>query len=418
MAPATQILEQELREAQTRVRTLESEASRDHEAAEELVASYRSRGVNPLTDATAFEEVDQAYKVGDAKREEVAQIRTRMESLMEKLGKSSSVSIVNGGGRVAPSGLAGMATRVHESEAFTAFTNGDRLLSVEVLDREATAAYFANTADVTGAPVRDRQDFLVPIPVRPTRILDLISVGTTDGDTITYIEETTRTDAAAETALGTAYSEGSYVYTERTSPVRDIGHFTPAHRSNLMDWGVLQSLLQGRLLNGVERRIEQQVVSGDNTGSNLKGILNTAGIGSKAKTAGEPRIETLHRCITGIRLSFFDEPDAILLHPTDYESVVFEKDADGDYLLGGPASRESPTVWGKPIVPSAVITQGTGLVGAWKQGAQLWLRSGVSIRSSDSHSTFFTERRVALLAEARAAFAAWQPKAFSQATGL
>jgi hypothetical protein len=50
------------------------------------------------------------------------------------------------------------------------------------------------------------------------------------------------------------------VYELREAIVRDIGHFTPAHRSNLADAGQIQGLLEGRLQNGVERGFESQVV--------------------------------------------------------------------------------------------------------------------------------------------------------------
>jgi HK97 family phage major capsid protein len=84
------------------------------------------------------------------------------------------------------------------------------------------------------------------------------------------------------------------------------------------------------------------------------------------------------------------------------------------YLLGPASQATSRTIWGFPAVVSSVFPNDTALVGAYKTGAIAWVRDGVSVRASDSHEDFFTRRMVALLAEMRAAFAAWQPRAFCE----
>src|SRR5690606_40251000 len=111
----------------------------------------------------------------------------------------------------------------------------------------------------------------------------------------------------------------------------------------------IRGVIEGQLANGVERRLEAQVVAGDGDGQNLTGILETDGIGTISRdlsSPGESRLEAIHRGITAIRLGLFGEPDAIGIHPTDYEQVIFEKGADGHYLLG-PASRSEERRVGK-----------------------------------------------------------------------
>jgi hypothetical protein len=63
------------------------------------------------------------------------------------------------------------------------------------------------------------------------------------------------------------------------------------------------------------------------------------------------------------------------------------------------------------MVVSPVATEGTGLLGYWPD-ATLWVRSGVSLSVSDSHSDYFTKRQVAILAEMRGAFSVQRPGAF------
>jgi HK97 family phage major capsid protein len=299
---------------------------------------------------------------------------------------------------------------------------------VEVLSRDETVRLLRSggrvghaVADVGALVPPDERRFPpVPIPVRSVRVTELIQTTTTDSDRIDYVEEILRTDAAAETAAGDLAPEASYDYENRQALVKDITHFTPAHKRNLADEGQIRGLLEGRLASGVERRFETQVVNGDGLGDNLTGILNTNNIGSIARDAlnNERRLEALHRGITIVRLALFAEPDAIGLHPSDYEQVVFERDDNGAYLLGPASQQTSRTVWGFPAVITSAFLENTGLVGNYREGAIAWIRSGTAISASDSHADFFRRRQVALLAEMRAAFAAWQPRAFCEVTAL
>lgn len=425
-------LEKDLEQLTSEISRLDSEVVTKEAAAEQVVSEIRESGTNPLTDEDAFTRVDDAYKAADLPREEASRLRQRRERVMEMLGKSRPAPhrpALGGGGGWANRAIAAL----HSSPSYQALSKAGAFESeisrieipgVEALSRDEALAFLnggkvgAAVADI-GAMVPDDQRLFPPVefPARPPRVLDLIPKSTTDSDTVIYVEETTRTDAAAETALGTAAAEATYVYTSRTVNVRDITHFTPAHKRNLADQGQARALLENRLGSGVIRRLETQVIGGDGAGENIRGILNTSGIGTVAKGA-EPRIETLHKAITLVRLALFAEPDNIILHPTDYEEVVFEKDANGAYLLGPAALQTSRTIWGFPTMPTAAETLGTGLIGNFSEGAMLWLRAGLMLSASDSHSDFFTKRQVALLAELRAAFAAWQPKAFATATGI
>ena len=428
MAPATTILEQELREVNALIQALETEAGQDHEAAEQLVEQLKASGKNPLLEKDTFEQVDAAYKVGDGKRQQAEELRGRRDQLMARLGKAVAETRPKTGlFKTAAEAITGSPEyqRLVETGPFNSPNAKIDIPGVEILSRDELAArlaagapLFAVDTPVVGGPLIDidqRRFPPVPIPVRPLRLTDMITVGTTESDQIIYVQETIRTDAAAETALGTAYGEADYEYAEVTASVRDIGHWTPAHRSQLADQGQLQTLVEGRLEYGVQRRLEDQIVNGDGTGVNLKGILNTTGIGSVSRdvTNSEKRLDAIHRGITKVRLTLFDEPDAIGIHPTDYENLVLEKaTGTGNYLLGPPNATESPTVWGKKMIVTAAFPLDTALVGNYRAGAVVWVRSGVSTRATDSHSDFFVKRMIAVLAEMRAAFAAWQPLAF------
>jgi HK97 family phage major capsid protein len=65
-----------------------------------------------------------------------------------------------------------------------------------------------------------------------------------------------------------------------------------------------------------------------------------------------------------------------------------------------------------PVVESDSITEGYFLVGAFRLGAQIWDREGVSIRVSEHHASYFIQNLVAILAEERFALTVYRPEAF------
>lgn len=421
-------LEAELAALQSSITRLDGERQVAHDAAEKLVADERAAGRDPLTDPESFTKVDAAYRAADDLAEQITDTRNKASLAMRMLGRSVEAATAREGVPSSSAVAAIMATpeyrRLLEVDAFASAGARIELPGVEVASRaQALEAFkhggplFTATADVGDLITPDSRRFPpVPIPVRPIRVLDLITMGTTNSDVVQFVRETLRDDVAAETALGTAYAEASYEYELDEANVRDIGHFTPAHRSNLADEGQLQALLEGRLETGVQLRFESQIVSGNGLGQNLEGILNTDGIGyvERNTTGNERVLEVIHRGITKVRLNLFAEPDAIGIHPSDYELAVFEKGSDGQYLLGPASQATARTIWGFPAAISSVFPQHTSLVGNYKTGAVAWLRSGVTVRASDSHEDFFTKRMVALLAEMRSAFAAWQAPAFCE----
>jgi len=55
------------------------------------------------------------------------------------------------------------------------------------------------------------------------------------------------------------------------------------------------------------------------------------------------------------------------------------------------------SLWGLTTVRSRQVPQGTIDVGAWKMGAQLFDREGITIRIGDQHADYFTTNKVAIL---------------------
>lgn len=411
----------QLRELDAEIKRLDASASEARESADALVSKYRAEGKDPLKDKEAFEAIDAAYAVGDGFTQEAGTLRARWQRAAEIIGQAVPAEQKNAAAEAHMSVIQALS----ETDSYQAFLKGGRaeLPGVEAMSRAqllralGSGGKLMASLDVDAMVAPDLRLYPpVPIPVRQPRVVDLITVGQTNSDTVKFSYEKTRTDAAAGTARGTAYSEATYEYDNDEASVRDIGHFVIAHRDNLADLGQLQTLLQGRLSTGLELKLESQVLSGDGIGENFDGILGNDDVAANTiywDGTNDNRLDAIHRGITAVRLGVYQEPTAIGIHPSDYEDIILTKaDDSGIYLMGQPASSTPKTIWGFPAVISSVFPSTTAVVGQWQMGATLWMRAGVTVRATDSHADQFTKRQVTILAELRAAFAVQMPDAF------
>lgn len=422
-------LEKEIVELRSTIQSKVAEETRLRAAADQVVADLKAKGINPLVDKDAYEQVDSAYKPADALRDEVSELRSRLDATMRRVGEKADEEERKGSRTREARSIAEALLRsaelkaLRDSKVLEMSQARVEMAPVEVATRDAARELLRLRATVTNAAGSgggviwsDRlENLIVPMPERRVRLLDVITIGETDSDTVEFVRETTRTHAAAPTPYGTAAPEASYGYTKDSTSVKRIPHHVPATKGALMDSGQLKTLLETSLVKGLRLEAERQALVGDGTGENLRGILQTVGIGAQA-LGSDTRFDAVHKAITNVRINYEDEPSVIGMHPTDFESVVLEKDANGNYVHGRSAE-DIRTIWGLTPVVSTLFTPGNPLVGDYSQYV-MWMRTGISVAASDSHADFFLKGLVALLAEFRAAATLLQPKAFCQLTGF
>lgn len=418
-------LENELTEARTRLAAAKSDETKLRLDAEQLVEKRKGEGADILGDQAIFDEIDAAYKLADAKADEVASLNQRIAKTLgwvkeRSNGREGHLSTNEARtimARLCEAGeYAGMVKQI-EMNGF----DGARMGAVQLLERDETidALRLNTTVDNTsgsggGLIWSDRKGIVVPIPQRSVRLLDIITIGTTDSDTIEFVRETTHTDAASEKAYGTALDEAAYGYTKDSTTVKRRGHWIPATDGALMDAGQLETILRANLASGLLRRTEEQAYAGTGSGEQWVGITDSSRVGVQTMAKGSDTLhDVFHKALTKIRVAKLDgtnDPNGFVIDPRDWEELVLETDDDGNYIHGGGAT-EPTTVWGVRPVVTTLATQGEVLYGDFTQ-AVLWVRSGTAISVSNSHSDFFTRGLAAMKAEYRGAFDVLQEAAF------
>lgn len=272
-----------------------------------------------------------------------------------------------------------------------------------------------------------------PLPQAPTVVRDLFSAGTTQSDQLSYAAQTSFDNAAAAVSEAAvdgnptgAKPQSSIGWTRRTENIETIATWMAATRKQLADAGQVRSLIDNQLRLMLDLEIDDQLMNGNGTSPNISGLLDRTGLQTLdghahfASTANIDLIRTAKRLIkTGIARA---NADAVVVNPVDSEEFDLLKDEFGRYRAGdpfgvlGPSTPDAAPIWRLRRVESEAVSEGTAIVGAFKQGGTVFEREGVTILTSDSHSDFFVRNLIAVLAETRLGLAIYFPAAFCVVT--
>jgi HK97 family phage major capsid protein len=287
--------------------------------------------------------------------------------------------------------------------------------------------------DSSGFPTR--QDIL-PTPIdtlyQMNNIGALMPQGTTTSDTIRYPVETVTATGAAEVAEGTTKPEAQISFADTDEPVRTIAVLLPITDRALRNQPFLRAYLNARLRLFVQMREDSQILNGNGTAPNLKGILNRSGINTATSYSigganpDQALIDAVFHAAMRVRDAYL-EPDAAVMKPSTWEIAALAKDGQRNYLLGGPGavnfagSDPAPRLWGLKVVtnvnmPAQVATNKDVLVGAFASSAMVVRRGTIDLAISDSHSTFFAENKYMLRAEEDVALCVFRPAGFAAVT--
>lgn len=374
------------------------------------------------TDSEEYKSVERAVAEHGRVADEIHDLEGVQIGLLKTLGQDPAPSPNgNGNGHVEPADW--LTDELVETFKTMAGSRGKfgQLDLGEIVSRDELVG-IVQKADLTGTANLRRATFggVVPMARRRLTLLDLISQGTMDGQSLPYVQEG-GTYNAAETTEGQAKPEAGITLTDAQADAATIAHWKKILKQSLEDSAAIRSIVDSHLRYGVLRRLEGQIIAGNGTPPNLRGILNTSGIQTQAFAAG-PVATMLLQAIAKVFIAE-GEADGITLNPVDWANALTEREggASGAYLLGGNAAAtgspgfDTPTLWGVPAIPNANQPAGHAIVGDWSMGATLLIRSGVRVLMSDSDQDDFIRNRITLLGEMRAALAVWRPAMFVDA---
>lgn len=319
------------------------------------------------------------------------------------------------------------------------FISSDVFAEMAEKGRATGSAYRVNK-DITGlaasggALVRPdrRPDVIVP-PQRPVYIRDLLPTIPTASNAVEVMRENVFTNNAgpqepssANTAIGAgefeAKAQSNITYELLTVPVRTMAHFVPASRQVLTDAGLLQGLINNRLMRGLFLESDAQFLYGDGTNQNLTGLMVDSDVsdigdiasGTSASELAGAMLDHIRAAVTECQKNEFYDVNGVVLNPADFETLETAKGSDGQYIWVNVPTGGEPRLWRVPVIVSNAISEGEFILGDWTSGATIYDREQMDIRVSESHSDYFVKNGVAILAEERYGFGIERPKAYAK----
>lgn len=346
------------------------------------------------------------------------------------------------GGLMVPNGFKSAGDLFVESEGYQGLLKSGNLkddnstvkFETPRVDTKAASDVIGVSTGATGAAALVTPQYLpgiLPLPQRPLTVRDLFSQATTNSDLLSYARQTGFDNAAAavaeatSTALSGLKPQSSIAWTRQTSPIETIATWMAATRRSLADAGVIRSLIDNQLRLMLALEEEDQLINGNGTSPNLRGLENVSGIQTLDLSAETDPLTNLIGIRTAKRLvrtgAARAQADAVVVNPVDSEEFDLLRDGEDRFRAGDPfgvlgATSEAPPIWRLRRVESEAVDAGTAWVGAFRQGATVFEREGITILSSDSHADFFVRNLIAILAEERLGFAVFFPTAFVQIT--
>jgi HK97 family phage major capsid protein len=250
------------------------------------------------------------------------------------------------------------------------------------------------------------------LPRQRLTIRDLVAPGSTAGNLVQYPRQTVRNLNANVVSEGALKPESEIAFEMVDAPTRTIAHHTKASRQVWDDAPLLKSAVDGELTYGLQIKEEQELLFGDNTGQHLHGIIPQATAYETGRNAvGDTRFDTLAHALAQSEVALLPAT-GVVLNNDDLEALKVIKDSEGRYIGGGPFGPPITSIWGRPAVGTPAIDAGEFLVGAFRDGAQVFDRETVNVMISSENEDDFIRNLLTVLCEERLAFAVRRPQAF------
>lgn len=238
---------------------------------------------------------------------------------------------------------------------------------------------------------------------RKVNVRNLLSIGSTSQNAISYVQEQTYTSFTGTTAEGVKRPQSEFSLVGKIANVMTVGTFLKVTKEALADVDGITSYISNRAPSKLKEVEDAKILTVIKEAAQpFSGATLTFGTGF---TANE--YDVLRVAIQMIAKENYSA-SGILVSPTDKARLELTKDTTGAYLF--PAGNMS--VAGVPVVESTCIADGDFLVGDFKLGAELKEREGVSINFYNQNATDVEDGLVTIGVEERFALPIYNPKSF------
>ena len=249
---------------------------------------------------------------------------------------------------------------------------------------------------------------------------NIVNAGSTTARIITFIQQT-QASVAAMIAEGSAPDQSEIKYEEANADVKEVSSFIKVSKKMLDDLSFLASEINNDLMLTLNDKLENQLVNGDGTGNNLKGLLEYC---QAFDPTGFVNAITLPNLTDVLRVAAAQiagkhyNPTHIILNPVDAALIQLTKTTTGEYTY--PVFLTNPMT-GQQVLNDLIVVQttqiakGTFIVGDmtksnWRNRQDITIEFGYE-------NDDFTKGLLTVRAVARAAHYVKNQSAYAFVTG-
>jgi HK97 family phage major capsid protein len=246
-------------------------------------------------------------------------------------------------------------------------------------------------------------------PNVPQKIEPLIPHIAVTTDSVDYVTVADTIGAAGVAEAGTI-PESTFTPTLAKANVVNVAHYTKITKQLADDAPALAAYINTKMLYGLQNKVENQIVNGNGTAPQLKGLLADGSYtNASAQLAGAKNLFDLLLLLQGVAETAAYEPEALVLNPMTWAQLAMEKDSQDRYLLGGPGLAANKSVWGIPVVTSSAVPAGKFIFGNFTQTVTIYDRQQVAVEMTNTNEDDFTRYLYTIRASRRLALAVEVP---------
>lgn len=221
---------------------------------------------------------------------------------------------------------------------------------------------------------------IIPGNFLPLTIRDVLTSITVNTNMVNAIREASWTNSAAEVDQAAAKPESAATFEQYNVPITTVAHWIKISNQLLADAPAVVAYVETRLRDGLEQRIDAQLLNGNGTAPNLSGLTDTGNFVAYTPTAGDLLVDAINRAKYTLWATG-NMPDTVIVNPADWGAMerTREGTGTGNYLYGAPGIAAQTNPFGLRVVLSNNMTAGKFLVGALRSSAVLYSRQGSTI---------------------------------------
>ena len=230
-------------------------------------------------------------------------------------------------------------------------------------------------------------------------LMNLVTRGTSDADSIRWVEMAFTNNAAVVTeatgatgggGTGGLKPDSQNSFVERTANSQTIAHLKYVTRQALRNRGYLMGLIEGEMIDGLAEKAEDLLWNDADYG-----VLNVSGV------QVQPFVTSIQKTILSARSLVIQAratPQAVILNPIDAINVYSATDSGGWFYQGGPVDAPVARLWGIPIVETDLCPAGEAFVGDFST-LHIDVVEDPNTVTTNSHLDFFARNIEAIRAE-------------------